>query len=162
MDATAVVTEPVEDRFAGLTFGDACAMLFAECKSNAPSSEGFQSMIDYIGKIHQSMGLEFSCGEYWNESTISGSHEVFPPNLGQELNVIPDVLTPEYLLDLIEKVGGIEAANATYRAAHERVMRGSRASSSGIMDTRILVRSFNTAPIYLATSVAADDEDDFI
>ena len=119
-------------------------------------------MIDYIGKIHSSMGLDFSCGEYWNEGTISGSHEVFPPNLGHELNEIPAVLTPEYIQDMIEKVGNIESANATYRAAHERVMRGTSRNAAGVIDTRLLQRSFNTAPVFLATSAVADDEDDFI
>lgn len=163
MDAAQVVTEEVVDIFAGLTFGQACEMLFAKCKSNAPSSEGFQNMIDYIGSVHEAMGLEFSPETYWNVDTISGSHEVFPPGLGTELNQIPATLTREFLEDMIFKIGDLEVATTKYRQAHERVVsRGqSRNSGSGVIDTRILTRSVNTVPVFLTAS-AVDDEDDFI
>lgn len=165
MDAAQVVTEEPVDKFAGLTFSQACEMLFAKCKSNAPSSEGFQNMIDYIRKVHESMGVEFSCESYWNEGTISGSHEVFPQGLGSDLNTIPDVLTREYLEEMIRKVGGIESANATYRTNHERVSNSRHnpaRSGNGTIDTRLLTRNVNTAPIFLAQSSVAEDEDDFI
>lgn len=164
MDAAQVVIEEPVDRFAGLTFGEACEMLFAECKSNAPSSEGFQNMIDYIRKVHEAMGVEFSCESYWNEGTISGSHEVFPPGLGESFNTLPDELTREYLEGMILKIGALEAATTQYRTNHERVVGNgsSRArSGNGIIDTRILTRSVNTAPVFIQAS-GNDDEDDFI
>lgn len=162
MDAAQVVIEEVPDIFAGLTFTQACNMLFAKCKSNAPSSEGFQNMIDYIRGVHEAMGLEFDCNEYWNVDTFSGSHPVFPPGLGASFNTLPDELSREYLIDLIGKIGDLEAANTTYRQNHERIgsSRG-RSTSGGIIDTRTLQRSVNTAPIYLAVS-EQEDEDDFI
>lgn len=167
MDAAQVVIEePVEpvDRFAGLTFGEACEMLFSECKSNAPSSEGFQNMIDYIGKVHVAMGIEFSPESYWNEGTISGGHEVFPPGIGDALNHLPDELTREYLQGMIEKIGALETATSQYRANHERVAGSNSSrtrSGNGIIDTRILTRSVNTAPVFMLVS-ETDDEDDFI
>lgn len=162
MDSAQVVVEEVPDIFSGLTFGQACEMLFAKCKSNAPSSEGFQNMIDYISAVHSAMGVEFNCEDYWNENTISGTHQVFPPALGSALNVIPDVITREYLDELIDSIGQLESAGNSYRGNHERIA-GSRGrnSSSGIIDTRTLTRSINSAPVYLAVS-ELDDEDDFI
>lgn len=164
MDAAQVVTEEPVDRFAGLTFGEACEMLFAECKSNAPSSEGFQNMIDYIGKVHAAMGVEFTPESYWNEGTISGSHEVFPPGIGDALNVLPNELTREYLQGMIEKIGALEAATVQYRQGHERVSGNNSSrgrNGNGSIDTRILTRSVNTAPVFMLAS-ADDDEDDFI
>lgn len=166
MDAAQSVIEEevVVDRFAGLTFGEACELLFAECKSSAPSSAGFQNMIDYIRSVHEAMGLEFSCETYWNAGTISGSHEVFPQDLGVSLNNVPMELTREYLEQMIEKIGAIETANNTYRSAHERISgsaRGRASNGNGVIDTRLLTRSVNTAPIFLAVS-ADDEEDDFI
>lgn len=164
MDAAQVVTEEDNDIFAGLTFGEACEMLFAKCKSNAPSSEGFQNMIDYVGVVYRALGLEFSCEAYWNEGIISGSHEVYPPGINAEFNQVPEVLTREYLEAMIEKIGTLETATAQYRLAHERVVQantGRARNGNGIIDHRLLQRSVNTAPVFTAGS-AADDEDDFI
>lgn len=162
MDAAQVVIEEVPDIFAGLTFVQACEMLFAKCKSNAPSSEGFQNMIDYIRSVHEAMGLEFVCEDYWNESTISGSHQVFPAGLGASFNNLPDTLTREYLEDLITRLGDLESAGNTYRVTHERVAgRRGNSNSNGIIDTRLLQRSVNSAPVYLASN-SQEDEDDFI
>lgn len=165
MDAAQVVTEEIVDRFSGLTFSEACEMLFGECKSNAPSSEGFQNMIDYIRTVHETMDLEFSCEAYWNPGTISGGHEVFPQGLGSSFNIIPVVLDEKYLQDMIEKIGALEAATTQYRVTHERVTNHGRPRSSGsgngTIDTRLLTRSVNTVPVFSATS-ADDEEDDFI
>lgn len=164
MDAAQVVTEEV-DIFAGLTFSQACEMLFAKCKSNAPFSEGFQNMIDYINSVFVSMGHEFSAEEYWNVNTISGSHEVFPRNLGESLNVVPEVLTREFLETMIERVGALETATSQYRVIHERVVtnaRNPRSSGNGLIDSRTLTRSVNSAPLYIPPSNSGDDEDDFL
>lgn len=161
MDQSTGVTEPVVDRFAGLDFGQACEMLFAECKSNAPQSQGFQNMIDYIEKVHVAMGLPFSREEYWNSNVISGSYEVFPTNLGAGLNVIPDDITLEYLDGLIEKLEVLDQANVSYRQTHERAVGEARNGRTlGVIDTRLLTRSMNSAPLFVA--MGAEDEDDFI
>lgn len=164
MDAAQVVTEEVNDIFAGLTFGEACEMLFAKCKSNAPSSEGFQNMIDYVGTVYKALGLEFSCEAYWNEGVISGSHEIYPPGINAEFNQVPEVLTREYLEAMIEKIGALETATAQYRSTHERAILANQSrtrNGSGVIDTRLLQRSVNTAPVFTAVS-GVDDEDDFI
>lgn len=160
MDASQTVVEEV-DRFAGLTFGQACTMLFTECKSNAPASESFQATIDFIRGVHESMGVEFSCDDYWNKDTISGSHQVFPENLGREFNVIPDDLTVDYIDEMIDRLGALESLNSRYRAGYERTTaaRGSRAQ--GVIDTRALTRTVNASPVFLKVS-DVEEEDDFI
>jgi len=165
MDATEAVTEQV-DRFAGLDFVQACEMLFGECKSNAPVSEGFQAMIDFIKGVHESAGVEFSPEEYWNPSVFSGNFPVFPPRLGEELNIIPEELTREYLEDLLAKAAELDRLNSTYRTTHERVANrqnrdGRPRNNEGHIDPRALQRSINSSPVFLKVS-DSEEEDDFI
>lgn len=164
MDQATSVEEVGVDRFAGLTFGEACSMLFSECKSNAPASRGFQNMMDFVSGVHQAMGIPFSREEYWNENIISGTHEIFPAALGADLNVVPDEISEGYLDNLIERIGEIEQLNAGYRRVHEEVVSTSRSGSSrrnSHIDISALTRAMNSVPMYLPVN-SADDEDDFI
>ena len=71
MDATESV---VVDKFAGLNFGQACLMLFDECKSSAPQAEAFESTLKFIEQVHTTMGRPFSRDEYWNADKIGRAH----------------------------------------------------------------------------------------
>lgn len=160
MDAAQVVTQEV-DKFAGLTFGEACLMMFDVCKSTAPSSEGFQVMIDFIAGVHEAMGVEFDYTTYWSDETINGTHEVFEPGLGHALNVVPDVLTDEYLTAMIEKLGALEAANSVYRTSFENVRHRTQVRNNVLIDTRRLQAVVNSVPVYLPVAEESE-EDDFI
>ena len=122
-------------------------------------------MMDFVAGVHETLGLPFSREEYWNDGIISGTHEIFPPQLGAGLNVVPDEITEEYLDNLIVQIGNIESLNASYRRTHEEVVSAARHGSrrSGVyIDINVLTRSMNSAALYIPNLQSADDEDDFI
>ncbi len=160
MDATNSAVEQPIDRFAGMTFGSACDLLFSEAKSTAPEHAGFQMMIDFVAEVHEAMGVEFNLDDYWNDSTISGSHAVFPANLGVSLNEIPEEITREYLDEMINKLGLLETTNVNRRRQYEQVVQETRGGPRHVFDRNRLQLNMNTAPVFVM--VSDDEDDDFL
>lgn len=152
-----------EERFAGLSFGQACEMLFAECKSSAPDIDGFQNLISYVRDMHEALGLEFKAEEYWNTETVSGTFAVWPREILQWQG--PDLsggVTRESISALRDLMVSTARMTETYRANVDTISRNAqRRSRDGMIDPNMLTRAVNTAPIFVPEA-SDDDEDDFL
>jgi hypothetical protein len=164
MDSASVTVEPEVNIFEGLTFGDACEMLLAKCKSSAPEVAGFQNTLDYVRDIHEIMGIEFNLETYWNEGVISGSHQLWPNELTRQVQItIPAEITREHLEERIAFSTRLTEIQTGYRTRYERLSggRNGRGQGDGIFDSRLLDSAVNRSLVF--TGQETDDaEDDFL
>lgn len=160
MDNSASAVEA--NKFEGLNFGQACMLLFDECKSSAPEVDGFQSLITYVKEIHEALGLEFNLEEYWNPTVVSGSYPVWPAEV---MNYNPRLgeVTRESTEALIEMMGTTQRLSDEYRGRVDAASRSrDRQNRSNVtIDPNSLIRAVNTAPTYIPEA-SEDDEDDFL
>jgi hypothetical protein len=162
MDNASVAVEVT--RFDGLNFGQACALLFAECKSSAPEVDGFQNLITYVKSMHETLGLEFKVEEYWNPETVSGTYPVWPDAIArwQPSEAIAGPVTRESTQALLKILRDTTRLADTYRRGIDAVSQNSqRRGREGLIDPNMLVRAVNTAPLFVPEA-SEDDEDDFL
>jgi len=152
-----------DTRFAGLNFGQACELLFGECKSSSPDVDGFQNLISYVKDMHGALGLEFKLEDYWNVSAVSGTYPVWPDAIArwqppENLRVV----TRESTQALINLVQTTSRLAESYRTNVDRVSRNHQSRSrDGMIDAGMLNRAVNTAPTFMPEA-SEDDEDDFL
>lgn len=163
MDNSASAVVP--SKFEGLSFGQACMLLFEECKSSAPEVDGFQNLITYVKDMHETLGLEFKVEEYWNPGVVSGTYPVWPDSIVRfnPSGIIGEGVTRESTEQLI---GLMEATQSITEAYRHRVDQASRSRDRGsrsnvTIDPNMLSRAVNTAPVYVPEA-SEDDEDDFL
>lgn len=151
-------------RFDGLNFGEACALLFTECKSSAPEVDGFQNLITYVKSMHETLGIEFKVEEYWNPTTVSGTYPVWPDAIArwQPSAELSGPVTRESTQALLEILRTTTRLADTYRRGiDDASRRAQRRGSDGLIDPNMLVRAVNTAPLFVPEA-SEDDEDDFL
>lgn len=163
MDQSSASVAVADTRFAGLNFGQACELLFGECKSSSPDVDGFQNLISYVKDMHAALGLEFKLEEYWSTSTVSGTYPVWPDSIARwQPPESMRVVTRESTQALIELMQTTTRLSETYRTNVDRASRNNQSRSrDGMIDAGMLNRAVNTAPTFMPEA-SEDDEDDFL
>lgn len=156
-EALEIPAEPINPELEGMTFAEQFQFLMRKAPSSDTGLQAFEAILKVIEDLCANSGVAFDRTEYWNVDKIRGDHPVIPEGVGDF--VVPAIITEEAINRFIEVSTSIYAAQNVIRNASAN--SGQPQRGQAMLDQRILVRTVQSAPMYLVQSEDSE-EDDFL